>query len=319
MLAAVTLGFALLLAGALHPTRGVLKALLRSRPVGLTSRTRWLWYPLAVAVPLALAGLTLAGFQYTATTLFQLWINQLWLVLGLVVLQQAIVRWLLVIRRALTLRTALARRARLAALSELGTEVGDEGVGEGGGNGGAAAAKNETALDLMALDGQTRSLVSALMTIGTGLALWMLWSDVLPALGVLERIPLWHSTRLVEGESRLLPVTLADLGIVLIIATGAIVAVRYLPALLEILMLKHTGVSAGARYTLITSSRLCFRCWSTGRPLSARAGNDARRRAVRRLIYLWLGRAGCLCVLFRHRPYFWPDSPTSPPKPCLAP
>jgi hypothetical protein len=28
--------------------------------------------------PLALAVLTLAGFQYTATTLFQLWINQLW-------------------------------------------------------------------------------------------------------------------------------------------------------------------------------------------------------------------------------------------------
>lgn len=260
LLAAVTLGFALLLAGALHPTRGVLTELLRSRPGGLTSRTRWLWYPLAVAVPLALAGLTLAGFQYTATTLFQLWINQLWLVLGLVVLQQAIVRWLLVTRRALTLRTALARRARLAALSEFGTEVGDEGVGEGGGkagdNGGAAAARTETAfetaLDLMALDGQTRSLISALLTIGTGLALWMLWSDVLPALGVLERIPLWHSTRLVEGESRLLPVTLADLGIVLIIATGAIVAVRYLPALLEILMLKHTGVSAGARYTIIT-------------------------------------------------------------------
>ncbi|WP_201220945.1 mechanosensitive ion channel domain-containing protein [Halochromatium roseum] len=256
LLTAVTLGFALLLAAALHPTRGVLRELLRSRPGGLASRTRWLWYPLAVVVPLALAGLTLAGFQYTATTLFQLWISQLWLVLGLVVLQQAILRWLLVTRRALTLRTALARRARLAALSEFGTEVGDEGMGEGegsaGGQGGAAAAKTEAALDLMALDGQTRSLISALLTLGTGLALWMLWSDVLPALGVLERIPLWYSTRLVEGESRPWPVTLADLGIVLIIATGAIVAVRYLPALLEILMLKHTGVSAGARYTLIT-------------------------------------------------------------------
>ncbi|MCF7979707.1 MAG: mechanosensitive ion channel, partial [Chromatiaceae bacterium] len=248
LLTAVTLGFALLLAGALHPTRGVLRELLRSRPGGLASRTRWLWYPLAVVVPLALTGLTLAGFQYTATTLFQLWINQLWLVLGLVVLQQAIVRWLLVTRRALALRAVRERRARRAAVSEAGGEAG----GAIGGEVAEAPADPEAALDLMALDGQTRSLVSALLTLGGGLALWMLWSDVLPALGVLERIPLWHSTRLVDGEIGLLPVTLADLGIVLIIATGAIVAVRYLPALLEILMLKHTGVSAGARYTLIT-------------------------------------------------------------------
>lgn len=249
LLTAVTLGFALLLAAALHPNRGVLRKLLLARPNSLASRTRWLWYPLAVAVPLALAGLTLAGFQYTATTLFNLWINQLWLLLVLVVVQQTIVRWLLVTRRELALRITLERRARRAAVGEAGGEGGRE-LAEAPPN--TEGAVELSALDLGALDDQTRSLINALLTLGGGVGLWMLWSDVLPALGVLEHIPLWHSSTLVDGVSRTLPVTLADLGLVLVIATGAIVAVRHLPALLEILLLKHTGVSAGARYTLIT-------------------------------------------------------------------
>ncbi|NCC94443.1 MAG: mechanosensitive ion channel, partial [Opitutae bacterium] len=193
------------------------------------SRTRWLWYPLAVAVPLALAGLTLAGFQYAATTLFQLWISQLWLVLGLVVVQQSIVRWLLVTRRALTLRAVLERRDRRAA-------------GEAGGANAPADAEDE--VDLGALDAHSRSLVNALLTLGGSIGLWVLWSDVLPALGVLERIPLWQTSRL--------PVTLADLGSVLVIAAGAMIAVRHLPALLEILLLKRANSSAGGRYTIIT-------------------------------------------------------------------
>ncbi|MEA1049699.1 mechanosensitive ion channel [Lamprobacter modestohalophilus] len=239
LLTGVTLGFALLLAGALHPTRGVLRQLLQARPTALLNRSRWLWYPLAVGVPLALAGLTLAGFQYTATTLFKLWINQLWLVLGLVIVQQSIVRWLQVTRRALMLRAVLERHARRVAV--------------GAGDGGAEAPSDaEDEVDLGAMDGHTRSLINALLTLGGGVGLWMLWSDVLPALGVLERVPLWYSSTLVDGVSRSLPVTLADLGLVLIMATAAIVAVRHLPALLEILLLKRTGISAGGRYTIIT-------------------------------------------------------------------
>lgn len=229
-LTAVILAFALLLAGALHPSRGVAREWLLSRPDGLANRARWLWYSLAVAVPLVLAGLALAGFQYTATTLFQLTINQLWLLLGLVVLHQTIVRWLLVTRRTLALNAVIERRRRRAA-GGIGDDAKDR-----------RDAEHE--VDLAALDEHSRSLLNAMLILSGAIGLWLLSSDVLPALGVLQRIRLWQTTTL--------PVTLADLITVLIIATGAIIAVRHVPALLEVLLLKRTKIGAGGRYAIIT-------------------------------------------------------------------
>ncbi|MFE8033427.1 mechanosensitive ion channel domain-containing protein [Thiohalocapsa marina] len=253
-LTGVTLGFALLVAVALHPRHGLLRDLLAETPNGLANRLRHLWYPLAVAVPLMLSILTLAGFHYTAVTLFDLWLGQLWLLFGLVVLQQSIVRWLLVTRRELALRVALERRARREAQRQ------DEAMAEAEANTETSAEArartdagetDEETVDLVALDVQTRRLVNALIALGAGVGLWVLWADVLPALNVLERIPLWGNSGVGEGGEDLLPVTVADLGVMLLIVAVTVIAVRNLPALLEILLLKNTGIGAGGRYTII--------------------------------------------------------------------
>ena len=59
----------------------------------------------------ALAVLALAGYLYTAGTLLKSLISELWLLLALIVVHQAIVRWLIVARRSLALQAALERRA----------------------------------------------------------------------------------------------------------------------------------------------------------------------------------------------------------------
>jgi potassium efflux system protein len=56
----------------------------------------------------------------------------------------------------------------------------------------------------------------------------------------------------VNGEERLMPVSLADVGIALIILLLAAVAVKNVPALLEILLLSRTGLSSGSRYAIKT-------------------------------------------------------------------
>jgi potassium efflux system protein len=252
-LTGVTLGFALLVAVALHPRRGLVRDLLAEAPKGLANRLRHLWYPLAVAVPLLLAALTLAGFHYTAVTLFDLWLGQLWLLFGLVVLQQSVVRWLLVTRRELALRAALERRARREAQRQEATAE-DETLHSPAASAAAgttAVETDEETVDLVALDTQTRRLVNALIAMGAGVGLWVLWADVLPALNVLESIPLWGISAAQDGAEGLLPVTVADLGVMLLIVAVAVIAVRNLPALLEILLLKNTGISAGGRYTII--------------------------------------------------------------------
>jgi potassium-dependent mechanosensitive channel len=82
--------------------------------------------------------------------------------------------------------------------------------------------------------------------------LWLVWSEVLPALTFFERIPLWHHTGIVDGTQQIVPVTLADLLLVFAILLIAVVAGRNLPALLEILLLQYTEMSSGSRYTVTT-------------------------------------------------------------------
>jgi potassium efflux system protein len=239
-LALFELGFAVLTALVLHPTRGALKHTLAAHPDGWLNRLRFLWYPGMVAVPLALAGLALMGFLYTSGTLLESLVNELWLALGLIVAHQLIARWLLVTRRRLSLQAALERRAqRKAAKAAEGT-------------GAEILTVQEDGTDLASLDAQTRKLLNLSIFVAAVVGLWLIWSDVLPALNLLEQITLWTYTGTVEGVAQTIPVTLADLGLVLVIIVAAIAAARNLPALLEILLLQNSHISPGSRYTVIT-------------------------------------------------------------------
>jgi potassium efflux system protein len=196
-----------------------------------------------VGTPLALALLTVLGYIYTAVVLLGSLIGSMYLVLGLTVLHQLIVRWLLVARRRISLQAALDRRsARAAEAAGQPLEAGTA----------ATRAEKGQELDLASLGEQTSRLIVALLFIGGALALWAIWSQVLPAFGFFEHIELWHHTGVVDGEERMVPVTLADMGLVLIIALIATIAIRNLPALLEILLLSHMPLSSGSRYAIKT-------------------------------------------------------------------
>ena len=222
-----------------HPRRGAVRNLLEAHPDGWLNRLRNLWYPLILVIPLVLIGLTLVGYTYTAGILLNSLVGELWLILGLVVLHQTIIRWIIVTRRRLALQTALERRAaRAAAEAEGETAIGRN--------------LEEEPIDLASLDEQTRRLTNALLFVTAVLGLWAIWSGVLPAFGRFEDITLWHYTGLVEGEEKILPFTLASVGLILIIVVLANIAARNLPALLEILLLQRMSVSSGGRYAVKT-------------------------------------------------------------------
>ncbi len=237
----LSLALAVFFAYLLHPRNGALQHLLAERPTGWANRTRKLWYPLTIGIPLLLAGLALAGYLRTAGTLMQSLVHSLWLALGLIVLHQAIARWLLVTRRNLALEAALERAAARKA------EVTKRGADEG-----EIAPLEEPAVDLASLDSQTRRLIAALMFGAGVIGLWMVWSEVLPAFTFLERFPLWHQSGIVDGKEELVPVTVADVLLVLAIVIISAIAARNLPALLEILLLQYTEMSSGSRYTVTT-------------------------------------------------------------------
>lgn len=236
-------GLAVLTAIVLHPARGVFSRSLQAKPHGWLHRTRMLWYPALIAVPLLLALLSLAGYLFTSGILLRAVLAELWLGLVLVVAHQMIVRWLIVTRRGLALEAALERRAQREALRE---SIPQSGL---------PLDPADDKVDLASLDSQTRRLLNSSIVIVAAIGLWAIWSDVLPALNFFDNLTLWSYTTEIEGVDELVPVTLADIGLILVIGTAALVAIKNLPALLEILLLKNSEISTSGRYTLVTLTR----------------------------------------------------------------
>jgi len=240
------IGLAVFTARLANPRTGAFRHMLASNPNGWANRLSGLWYPALVAVPLLLGFIALAGYLYTSGTLLESLIGELWMVLGLVVLHQLIVRWLIVTRRRLDLEATLERRAQREAKKESEQEDDHKGAEP------LTLPTPDQEVDFASLDAQTRRLLNTLIVIAAAVGLWLIWSEVLPALNIFERVTLWSYSGNVDGIEQQIPVTLADLGLILTIIIIALAAGKNLPALFEILMLQHTTVSAGSRYTIIT-------------------------------------------------------------------
>jgi potassium efflux system protein len=216
--------------------------LLTAQSIGSMMRLRYLWMALTVVTPLLLAVLAFTGYFYTAGTLGFSLVQTLWFVFALVVFHQVVVRWLLLVQRRLALQ---AVRERMQAAREEKTPVDSEMEG-------MPAQENEPEIDLVAMSEESRKLLNTTLVIAGIIGFWLIWSDVLPAFNILNDVTLWHHTVTVAGEESMAPVTLADVGLAILIAVVTIVAMKRFPSLLEILLLQRVRMTAGSRYTITT-------------------------------------------------------------------
>jgi len=126
----------------------------------------------------------------------------------------------------------------------------------------------EPAIDLAAVTAQTGSLARSATAVLMALGLWLIWADLLPAVGILDNVDLWNTTQTVQvertdaagvhrldSEQRVVPVTLADGLLALIVAFMTLVLVRNLPGFLEISLFRRIGISAGERYAYATIAK----------------------------------------------------------------
>ncbi len=232
------------------PRQTTLADFRRRHPSSLLARYHYLWLTLALVLPAGLAGLAVAGFLYTAGTLTGSLIDTLWLVLGFTVIHQLAVRWLLVARRKLAFEAAQERRRTALEAERQAKERPDPS-----GSDELTLQEEEPEIDLLALNEESRKLLNTVVPFTAVIGLWFIWSEVLPAFGLLDTINLWHHSAVVEGEKQLVPTTLADLLLAILIAIVTFVATRRFPALLEIILLQHFSISSGVHYAAITLSR----------------------------------------------------------------
>jgi potassium efflux system protein len=230
----------------LHPQRGVFAAYLRDRQRRTLKQLYRVGYPLVVAFPVGLGVLSLSGYRYLAGALTELFLETLWLLVSVIFAAALAKRWLLVSRRRLAYDAAMDRReAQLATQARAERKPGS--VEEG-----SVLAAEEPEVDVLDLSDRSRKLVNTGLLLYGLFGLWVIWSDVLPAFSILDQVTLWHQRVLVDGQQQVLPVTLAGVGMALIYLAITVILAKQLPAVLEIILLQYTEMSAGSRYTVTT-------------------------------------------------------------------
>ncbi len=229
----------------LHPRNGVFSDFLSRNAGGWIDRLKYLWYSAFAIAPLALMGMSLMGYHYTAIRLTMLLYTTFITMVGILLLSSLIHRWLLLRRREIVVSQARQRleeaRRRDPGASPSNTPV-------------TLASAVDARSELAQISAQTIRLIRSTLVFATIAALAFIWSGVLPAVGVLESVQLWT----VESATADKPstwITLADLFVAIPIAIMTAVAARNLPGLLEIALLQHLPLENAVRYAIASLSR----------------------------------------------------------------
>lgn len=226
-----------------RPDSPILQALENEHSKDLLWRTRWFWTGLLLLSPVILSILSAAGYHYTAVQLSERMASTTGSGLTALIVTGFLSRWLLVSYRKLAIQRGRERRRQLlqAAQAEPDQPVPQDTTPE---------------LRLADINDQTSRLLRLGASLVTLIALYAIWIDVLPALGILGKFEFWpNSLVTVPGELPVVWVTAADVMFAVLIGMLTIFASRNIPGLMEISILQRLPLDAGARYAVSTVSR----------------------------------------------------------------
>ncbi|MBV6447390.1 mechanosensitive ion channel domain-containing protein [Nitrosomonas sp.] len=211
---------------------------------GVASEPSLLRKALRVALPamlLAVAGLALAGYVFSAGMILQSMLASFIVIVAVAIAMGMLGRWFLLGERRLALRRLEEhRRAEAQAAGESGEVM----------------LEPDENITLEQVNTQTQRLLRALRLSLLAVGLIAVWVTILPAMTRLDEIVLWHvSDTGADGATTQQPVTLMIvlLGIFTLALTTA--AARNLPGLIEISLLSHIRIDTASRYAITSVLR----------------------------------------------------------------
>jgi potassium efflux system protein len=226
----------------------IVSKLVRHHPESWLARLRYIWFPLAVGVPLVLALLAGMGYYYSALAVDARLGSTIYLVLGLIMINDLLLRWLYVSRRRLAWEKTRRRRAAKQEQDEK-EQAGKTSLKS------EAVPIEEPEIKISQIDEQNRTLLRTIMLFAALIGLWAIWAQILPALNFMQKVQLWTYQVDVDGVTKTLPITLGHLITGIVVAALTFVSARNIPGVLEITVLKRLPMDTGARYALTTISR----------------------------------------------------------------
>ncbi len=219
------------------------------RPRNWLTQTRFLWFTILMLTPLSLAILSILGYHYTAGLLTQRLLYSIWLLTALLLAKDLFLRWIFMEKRRIAWQEAIKRRdeQRKQRSGECDEECESE----------LTRLEEQDSVEFYEqVSSQAQHIISALLMMAGIIGFWWIWSDLLPALKFLDNVKLpFTTTELVDGISTEVPVTLADVGVGVLVTIITILAAKNIPGLLEILVLQRLPIDAGARYAITTLSQ----------------------------------------------------------------
>lgn len=240
----------------LRAGRGALRRLGDANSEVVVSASAWrALHVVAVVAVVSLSVAALRGYYWTSLQLAaSVHLTIIFLVLVLFA-QQLGARWFLLANRRLALRRW---EAAAAALEEKPSASPDAPEPE----------LEESAVALATVDEQTHRVLRNAAVLTALVGVWMIWADLLPAAGALRSVELWTTTVtasvettnaagevLASVEKRVVPTTLADLLLALVVAAATLALARNLPGLLEVSIFRQLRTSAGERYAYSTIAK----------------------------------------------------------------
>jgi len=226
----------------IRPSGRLMKIVLQQKRGGWLDRLQYIWFPFSVIFPLALAVSAARGYYYAAQQLAACLQATIMWILFLLIISALIVRWLTVTQNRLLL---VKERQRLEAAAKQET------------NSPEPQKKSELEVlelheDISQISLQMRRFMGAFLVSALIVGLWLIWKDVLPALGIFNQVELWQTTS-VGGET--VSVNLTSLFLALLVIVITTITARNIPGLLELLILQRLSLDRGVRFAIVTLTR----------------------------------------------------------------
>jgi len=244
----------------LHPQNGLWPTANR-KGASFWSHTLFL---VSLIVPAALVICSFLGYHFTAWELAWRFFESIGLFIAILLVRAIGLRWFYLERKRVALEKLKLRQANAQSSMDSGTPTSID--------------PTLTGINITEIKEQTQSLTHTMVLVCSILGLWGIWSEITPALKILDRDALWYvevpaeqkeeslippAMSLESPESEedpvsippamvLQPITLADL----LYAAGVLVVTfilfRNLPSFLELMILKHMKLETGGAYATTT-------------------------------------------------------------------
>ena len=229
----------------LHPKNGMCRQILDIKVHPVFTRLYPSLFAAVLLLPIILMGLVTAGYVFAVGTLIRCMVNSIWLISGLVLCHQLIGHWLIQTTRQLARKKAQHLRVKAQAKTDVHKEVVEVGSG----------VVEDVEEDPVELTVESRKLIDTLVAMSAVVGLWLVWREVLPALNIFKEFTLWSYSVTENGQSMVVPVTLADAGLTVLISIITLTATLHLPAVLKIALFQHLRLGPGGQYTAISLTR----------------------------------------------------------------